>query len=650
MPVNPFLPYGNTRNSKTSSRAIAAMPPQGSMPQFNGIGSLPSPEPQPKPTTQLFGGLGKVRANGRDLGDLIQNQTGPGGTHGLEEMPQVTTQDLVNMHVRGGRSLNKEIDHALRAFNPESMPGNVWGNDPMVAQSFINSPGAAPGKIEDIARATKAQRLLAAGVDPTSPEYTAMLLGHAPAGASPSATPQPMPQQMPPNLPAPQPNTNPGFQQRIPQMADPLADPDRDGDGFRMRRPEYDNSIPGFAPVANGGTMPGGPMDEHGYNPGFDPYQQYNMPQYNQGNDPFYKGVNDVAMGGLDNKQYMDKVRREDWERDRRNRGWDEFAGGFLTPLQSMFVKDNGARQNMLAGGQAQATRYQQSRQLRDAERRDQFGEDKYYTDLRQANDPNSYENWLAGQNARTSRLNAQTGVNNSRTNEAYRQQMAQNGAERNDINQAFNQWRMQHGDSMESRRAFESAWKMSQGQQRIDNQASQFQTNAGFRDQEIGLKSKMLEMQGQRLQAQMEQAQKAGDLNQQRLLLQQMQALANLYVIDPKTGEPKFANEAFELFGAQPPQKPEAPEPEPGFLKQILNGFKLSEPAQSEPKAEPTVKTSKLNKGTLSKIGRSSKSATTTKYDQNNAKHQALIAEAFARYPNDKEAARKYFLKRVGK
>lgn len=608
-PQNPYMPYGGMRSSKTGSRAIAGMQEPSYAP-FQGIGSLPNaPVSKPAP---LQGGLGKVRAGGRDLGDLWVNQTGRDGAHGRIDMPQVVTQPAVNEYVSGGGRLNRAISKSLANPVPAFEGGQMLDIDPR--------SGYDPMAIMQASRATSQ------GLDPQSEEYAQMLLGHP-------VQPQVMPQQM---QPLPEEMTAQALPMDRMQGQAPFQP---DASGFQMRDPQMDEvpaQLPAdldnpFQDVANTQAQPRSLTREDDLNNGFDPndpYQQYAMPRYNGGEDPFYKGVNNVAMAGLDNKQRMDKMRWDDWNRAKTEQGWNDFAGSVLTPLAGVFAKDPGTRQRIQQSAQGQLGAYDRERQLRNSERAQQFGEDKYYTDIRQANDPNSYPNWLAGQNANTNRLNAATGVTNARSNQQYRQDMINSRQDETERKAAWDQWKMQHGDNQDSWNAFNSLVRQNQGQQRIDNQQNQFTAKQAQQDAQFQRAQALREQQAQQQIAEsrsrIQRAAQSGDYKSVELELKRQQMIMEANKRD-KDGNFIYPDETAAAIGADRAEAPVA-EKKPSLLESMFGG---------KPKAEAPAPAPKKNIA----AGLSSKEP--KQFDRNNDKHKALVQEARAKFGDNVDQAK---------
>jgi len=446
-----------------------------------------------------------------------------------------------------------------------------------------------------------------------------------------------------------------------PEGAMPMDDP-----WFQARRPEMDDSQPiasggmggqlpydldnPFQDVSNEAPRPRGLTREDDLSNGFgpqDPYQQYAMPQY-QRPDPtgFYAGLDGVATQGLNNKSRMDMMRWQDWERDNQERGWDELNGGVINPLMSMFVKDPNTRARMQQSGQAQSNRYMQNRQLRNSERSQQFGEDKYYTDLRQDNDPNSYPNWLARQNATTNRINSATGVTNARSLYENRNSLIDNRGDEHERKQAWDQYRMRHGDSQDSWNAFNSLVRANQGQQRIDNQQSQFGVSSGQRQQELAIKQAVADSQIKSADARISEALRNGDIKQAQLELNRKELLLRANQRD-KNGEYIYPDESAAEVGATRAVTPEPEKPvDPlaGLGKMVAKAFGVG--GNESTQATTAAPKSKPDGLVIKKKDSKSGKAASVVYNPQDPQHRKWLDQVAAKFPRkeDVEAARREF------
>lgn len=325
---------------------------------------------------------------------------------------------------------------------------------------------------------------------------------------------------------------------------------------------------------------------------------QYARPRVPNGETDIYELLQQQAIRGVNNKRAMDTMRQEDWRRDRAVRGWDELAGGVLSPLASMFVQDKAARARMLSGGQDQMYRSDRMRQLRNSERGQQFGEDKYYTDLNFANDPNSFENWATQQGIQTNRMNAFTGAQNSVNQQMYREGLL-DARERNA--QIQEQRLMQQGqqfDRREGRYAQNDEWKKDQGQQGLNIRNKQVAQG----DTRLELQRQQIQQQIAKSQAEMAHAIDTNDIKRAQLAQEKLKMLTSLYAVDPESGNSKFAPEAFAAVGAKPPVRPtKKQEKKPGLFDGLVPKPK-AEPAKASPMAMGKAKP-KLTKEQVQKL-----------------------------------------------
>lgn len=696
-PQNPYMPYGGMRSSKTGSRAVAGMQEPSYAP-FQGIGSLPNvPVSNPAPlqgqaqavrTAPLQGGLGKVMANGYEVGTTGINQL---KTRGRYAVPAADSMDSLNSNYRGGRYMARQIQQALnQPPGPDMITEEdlLRQNNPDVRQyvkdqefairhggqrqSFGNRFDGVIPDPRSGGNSAYVDAVSTMGISPNDPRYVDMLLHGTPQDirstkglgydklynpdGTPKARPQeePLPGEMPMTRDYPQPLP---VEQPLPEELTAQALPmDQvvNNDGFGMRVPQMDDSMPGdngfgplpadlqnpFQDVSNEAPRPRGLTREDDLNNGFDPndpYQQYAMPRYSGGEDPFYKGVNNVAMAGLDNKQRMDQMRWDDWNRAKTEQGWNDFAGSVLTPLAGVFAKDPNVRARIQQTAQGQLGAYDRERQLRNSERQQQFGEDKYYTDIRQANDPNSYENWLAGQNATTNRLNAATGVTNARSNQQYRQDMINSRQDETDRKAAWDQWKMRHGDNQDSWNAFNSLVRQNQGQQRIDNQQNQFTAKQAQQDAQFQRAQALREQQAQQQiaesQNRLAKAIKDGDAKAADLELQRQRLLMEVNRRD-KDGNFIYPDETAAQLGA-----PRSAEPEPAPKQNIIDQLSAALGMKAKPKSQiageapaPAPK-----KNIVTALG----SEAPKVFNRNNEKHKALVQEAKDKFGDNVDQAK---------
>lgn len=589
--------YGSMRSSRTASKAMRGQP---EVPEFNGIPTLPN-----APMRPLQGGMGQVWANGQHIADSGLNQR---KTHGLMAMPDIQTAEGM-LPYKGGRDAYQGVRQAQRRNiameNNQYVVPDVRAFDPVAVMN-----------------AEIAQKQ---GVDPTSEQYAQLLLGNQNVSNVPnmpmSAYPEAVRARNAARMPQPT--------QAAPYMQ-PQALPPNDM-GLRAQVPMFDDAVGNptagpFMPTSNDGFAPGLldnpfadrpslsradiPMQEGPYAPAqptqADPNAYpYALPQYNDAqNLGFYSGLDDIAMRGLQNKRDIDEMRRADWNRDNRVRAYDEFAGGVLNPLASMFVKDPTARGRMLSGGQQQMYRYDQQRQLRNKERGQQFDEDKYYTNAKMQSDPNYFPNWIDQQAMQTNRMNAQTGWRNSQNMQAYRQGILDARGRDADVREYAIQQREAAAQAAEERKLQELAMRKLLGEGNLDArnrgldiQQSLGQGNLDARNRGLDMQQRSTDARIQQINAGIEEARRKGDTQQMLALLKQQQLIAELSKTH-SDGTPVYGPEAWKAFGLEAPAAPEQQKPK-GFFERLMP---TAQPAASPiPANAPATKSKASNPMNLS-------------------------------------------------
>lgn len=549
--------YGSMRSSRTASKAMRGQP---EVPEFNGIPTLPN-----APMRPLQGGMGQVWANGQHIADSGLNQR---KTHGLMAMPDIQTAEGM-LPYKGGRDAYQGVRQAQRRNiameNNQYVVPDVRAFDPVAVMN-----------------AEIAQKQ---GVDPTSEQYAQLLLGNQNVSNVPNMPMSAYPEAVRARNAARMPQPTQAAPYMQPQALPPNAM------GLRAQVPMFDDAVGNptagpFMPTSNDGFAPGLldnpfadrpslsradiPMQEGPYVPaqptqGYPMQNPYPMPQYNDAqNLGFYSGLDDIAMRGLQNKRDIDEMRRADWNRDNRVRAYDEFAGGVLNPLASMFVKDPTARGRMLSGGQQQMYRYDQQRQLRNKERGQQFDEDKYYTNAKMQSDPNYFPNWIDQQAMQTNRMNAFTGAKNADNMQAYREGILNAREAENERRYREMEARQQQFADREERLNRGLDQKGDQFNRKEDRlQKGQDAKNQLGQDK-LTEDKRMNDARLQKIQsdiqmgvARMDELRKAGRVKEAALEHKKLMDKINMFKLG-KEGQPTYSPEGFKAAGVDAPKKPE--------------------------------------------------------------------------------------------
>lgn len=568
------MTYGSNRSSKTASNAIANKK-RNDMPEFNGIGSLPN--------VPLQGGLGEIWGGGRKQSTFSWNQP-KAGYRGVADEPLADNYAyLYNSFVNKKDSVTpQEFMRRVARSRPESL-----------GDMMPSAPGFAARNQANLASQM--------GIDPLSEEYAQILLGKRPDAFSLIRGNDPLSGV---NLGI---VGGTGATIAQPPQADPLMQQ------RRQMPAQFERMVPGvggygggdFMPVANEGPQGQGqfgppegfapqmmapPQPQYAPPQYMPPQQMYPpVPQYTQpqprstGDQNIYSRLDDMMLAGMDNKTIYDQYRQDDWTRDRAARGWDMFAGGVLNPLASMFVRDPAARNRMMQSGNQQAYRYDNMRQLRNNERQAQFNEDRYYTDMRMANDPNSFENWAKQQELQTGRMNANNGLMSQQGLAQWRMMQDQNADDnRNrqwlaDYNTAA-QRAQQLAAMAEYRRGMLSLGKE---RNQIAGQNAQTQASrAASLNTTDDKRRALIDNQIEKIQQDIDDAILSGDLARAKSGMEYIDVMRQMYAIDEK-GNPKVDAQGFAQAKLPPPKPATAKKAEK--KKGLLDGLMpQAKPAQS--------------------------------------------------------------------
>lgn len=568
------MTYGSNRSSKTASNAIANKK-RNDMPEFNGIGSLPN--------VPLQGGLGEIWGGGRKQMGFTWKQPKAGYRGEADDPLAVNYGDLYK------RFANKKDTPTPDEFSRRIAVPRVESLDELQ----VGERGLY-GRMQ----ANLASQI---GIDPLSEEYAQILLGKRPDAFSLIRGNDPLSGV---NLGM---VGGTGATIAQPPQADPLMQQ------RRQMPAQFERMVPGvggygggdFMPVANEGPQAQGqfgppegfapqmvaPPQPQYMPPQYMPPQQMYppVPQYTQpqpksvGDQNIYSRLDDMMLAGMNNKTIYDQYRQDDWTRDRAARGWDMFAGGVLNPLASMFVRDPAARNRMMQSGNQQAYRYDNMRQLRNNERQAQFNEDKYYTDMRMANDPNSFENWAKQQELQTSRMNANNGLMSQQGLAQWRMMQDQNA----DLERQRKTERDSNDFDIRNRQ-LEAMSAYRQGQLAlgdIRNKISQQNANttasrAASLNSVDAKRQQLMNSQIDKIQQDIEDAVLRGDLNRVKSRLDEINTLRQMYAIDEK-GNPKVDAQGFAQAKLPAPKSATAKKAEK--KKGLLDGLiPQAKPAQS--------------------------------------------------------------------
>lgn len=234
----------------------------------------------------------------------------------------------------------------------------------------------------------------------------------------------------------------------------------------------------------------------------------------------------------------------------------------------------------MLSGAQAQMSRYDTMRKMREAERGDQFAEDKYYTDLRTKSDPNYFPNWLDQQQAMTGRYNAQNAWQQTQNMAGYRQGMLDSREAQNANRAADIAERERHNKEYEQYLTEREGRLQNMGDQKAQQAASNAAETKRYNDARINKMQQDYGLAQQRLA----QAAQSGDTKALAVAAQHMRAISELYKMN-NDGKYIYGDQARQLAGVPAIPPPPPPKKKDGGIMDVFQGL-MPKP---QPKAAAT-------------------------------------------------------------